>query len=112
MVQVEDDAYAICDASWAISKFNSDFQPFSPDNIQIGDPDRGEGDVSWATTRSCTRKGNLMCLLFVLILRTLDMRQSFMTMVSSMLFESLSKSQNKAGERLNLPITPSLRNCL
>lgn len=45
VVQVGDDAYAICDGSWAISKFNSDFQPFSPDNVQIGDPNREENEV-------------------------------------------------------------------
>lgn len=43
---VNDDAYAICDGSWAISKFDSDFQPFSPNNIQIGDPNREEYEES------------------------------------------------------------------
>ncbi|GAX10831.1 hypothetical protein FisN_31Hh038 [Fistulifera solaris] len=31
----DDSAYAVCDSSWSLSKFRTDLQPFSPDNVQI-----------------------------------------------------------------------------
>ncbi|GAX21750.1 hypothetical protein FisN_31Lh038 [Fistulifera solaris] len=35
-VVIHDDyAYAVCDSSWSLSKFRTDLQPFSPDNVQI-----------------------------------------------------------------------------
>ena len=39
-VQVDDMVYSVCDSSWAISKFSDNLQPFGPDNVQIGQPDR------------------------------------------------------------------------
>jgi len=43
---VDNDAYAICDNSWAISKFNTKLEPFLESNIQIGDPSRVSGEDS------------------------------------------------------------------
>lgn len=40
-------AYAVCDSSWAISKFNSKLEPFAEDNLQIGDPAREEDDSGY-----------------------------------------------------------------
>lgn len=40
VIVVDGEAYAVCDNSWAISKFGDDLRPFSPENIQIGDPNR------------------------------------------------------------------------
>jgi hypothetical protein len=39
--------YAICDNSWAISKFGADLTPFSENNIMIGDPNREEEDSGY-----------------------------------------------------------------
>jgi len=39
--------YAICDNSWAISKFSPSLTPFSSDNIMIGDPRREEEDSGY-----------------------------------------------------------------
>ena len=47
VVVVGDDAYAVCDSSWAISKFNRELQPFNDDNIQIGNPGREEEDSGY-----------------------------------------------------------------
>ena len=47
VVVVDDSAYAICDSSWAISKFNRELQPFNDANIQIGDPGREEEDSGY-----------------------------------------------------------------
>ena len=41
---VDDSVYAVCDSSYAISKFDDRLLPFSEKNIQIGSPDR-DGDV-------------------------------------------------------------------
>ena len=41
---VGNEVYSVCDSSFAIAKFDSSLQPFSPDNVQIGSPDR-DGDV-------------------------------------------------------------------
>ena len=38
-------AYAVCDSSWAISKFSDTLEPFGVNNVQIGDPFR-EDEVS------------------------------------------------------------------
>lgn len=38
--QVDESVYAVCDSSWAISKFSDNLQPFGPGNVQIGQPDR------------------------------------------------------------------------
>jgi hypothetical protein len=40
-------AYAVCDSSWAISKFDVNLQPFDETNIQIGDPNREEDDSAY-----------------------------------------------------------------
>lgn len=40
-------AYAVCDSSWAISKFDDKLEPFSPNNIQIGDPAREVEDSDY-----------------------------------------------------------------
>ena len=40
VILVDGEAYAVCDNSWAISKFGDDLRPFSPENAQIGDPNR------------------------------------------------------------------------
>jgi hypothetical protein len=40
VIQVGDYMYAICDNSWAISRFHKSLTPFDPANIQIGDPNR------------------------------------------------------------------------
>lgn len=46
-IQVDDSYYAICDNSWAISKFDASLTPFSPSNVQIGDPNREEEDSGY-----------------------------------------------------------------
>lgn len=38
--------YAICDNSWAISRFSSSLTPFSKDNVMIGDPSREKEEES------------------------------------------------------------------
>jgi hypothetical protein len=43
---VNDDAYAVCDSSWAISKFRKSLVPLSPANVQIGNPNREEEEES------------------------------------------------------------------
>lgn len=45
VVIVGNDAYAVCDSSWAISRFDVQLQPFAPGNVQIGDVKR-EADES------------------------------------------------------------------
>ena len=35
---VGDDVYAMCDNPWSISKFSRDLDPFSPGNVQVGNP--------------------------------------------------------------------------
>lgn len=45
--QVDDNAYAVCDSSWAISKFGRTLQPFSSANMQIGDPYREPEDSGY-----------------------------------------------------------------
>eukprot|EP00804_Cyclotella_cryptica_P023513 CCRYP_012153-RA/>CCRYP_012153-RA protein AED:0.22 eAED:0.22 QI:197/1/1/1/1/1/2/991/440 len=44
VTMVGDRVYAVCDSSYAISKFDDNLTPFSADNKQIGSPDR-DGDV-------------------------------------------------------------------
>ena len=46
IILVDGEAYAVCDNSWAISKFGDDLTPFSPGNKQIGDPNREDGEDS------------------------------------------------------------------
>jgi hypothetical protein len=41
------DAYAICDSSWAIYKFNTKLEPFHTGNVHIGDPDRETYDSGY-----------------------------------------------------------------
>ena len=41
---VDNTVYAVCDSSFAISKFDDSLLPFSSDNVQIGSPER-DGDV-------------------------------------------------------------------
>jgi hypothetical protein len=38
VVKKGDDFYAVCDNSWAVSKFKTSLQPFSSQNVQIGTP--------------------------------------------------------------------------
>jgi len=47
IVVVGDDAYAVCDSSWAISRFSRELQPFQDTNVQIGDPEREEEDSGY-----------------------------------------------------------------
>jgi len=47
IINVDDTYYAICDNSWAISKFSSSLTPFSEDNIMIGDPNRETEDSGY-----------------------------------------------------------------
>ena len=47
MRQVEDAFYAVCDNSWAISKFDASLTPFSSSNVQIGDPNREAEDSGY-----------------------------------------------------------------
>jgi hypothetical protein len=44
---VNDTVYSVCDSSWAISKFARHLDPFSKENVQIGDPNREEGDSGY-----------------------------------------------------------------
>lgn len=47
VILVDDNAYAVCDSSWAISKFDSQLQPFGDKNVQIGAPDRHPDDSGY-----------------------------------------------------------------
>lgn len=47
VIVIGDDAYAICDSSWAISKFGKELEPFHPGNLQIGSVNREEGDSGY-----------------------------------------------------------------
>jgi hypothetical protein len=47
IVLVDDNAYAVCDSSWAISKFGSQLQPFADTNVQIGSPGREKEDSGY-----------------------------------------------------------------
>jgi hypothetical protein len=38
IVKKDDNFYAVCDNSWAISKFTTKLTPFSKDNVQLGTP--------------------------------------------------------------------------
>lgn len=40
VILVDEDVYAVCDSSWAISKFSRQLKPFSSKNSQVGDPIR------------------------------------------------------------------------
>lgn len=44
---MNDYAYAVCDSSWAISKFPTSLVPLSPDNVQIGSPNREEEESNY-----------------------------------------------------------------
>ena len=46
VIKVGDELYAVCDSSWAISKFGSSLLPFAETNLQIGDPDREADEES------------------------------------------------------------------
>jgi hypothetical protein len=46
VIMVDDDVYAVCDSSWAISKFGSQLQPFANGNVQVGDPRRDPTEES------------------------------------------------------------------
>ena len=41
--------YAVCDNSWAISKFSYELAPFSQDNIMLGNPKREEEESGYET---------------------------------------------------------------
>jgi hypothetical protein len=47
VIVVDDYAYAVCDSSWAISKFGSQLQPFADTNVQIGLPNREAEDSGY-----------------------------------------------------------------
>ena len=47
VVVVGENAYAVCDSSWAISKFSRELQPFDEANVQIGNPGREEEDSGY-----------------------------------------------------------------
>eukprot|EP00544_Gedaniella_sp_CCMP2646_P004291 CAMPEP_0202492634 /NCGR_PEP_ID=MMETSP1361-20130828/9270_1 /ASSEMBLY_ACC=CAM_ASM_000849 /TAXON_ID=210615 /ORGANISM="Staurosira complex sp., Strain CCMP2646" /LENGTH=412 /DNA_ID=CAMNT_0049122861 /DNA_START=13 /DNA_END=1251 /DNA_ORIENTATION=+ len=47
VIVVDDFSYAVCDSSWAISKFGRSLTPFSPHNVQIGDPNREPEDSGY-----------------------------------------------------------------
>lgn len=47
LIKVEDAFYAVCDNSWAISKFDASLTPFSSSNVQIGDPNREAEDSGY-----------------------------------------------------------------
>ncbi|KAL3791629.1 hypothetical protein ACHAW5_000625 [Stephanodiscus triporus] len=44
---VNDTVYSVCDSSWAISKFGRHLDPFSTENVQIGDPNREEDESGY-----------------------------------------------------------------
>jgi len=46
VIIVDDYVYAVSDNSWAISKFHKVLQPFSEQNVQVGDPGRVPGEDS------------------------------------------------------------------
>lgn len=52
VIVVDNDVYSVCDSSWAISKFTRSLKPFSPENLQIGDPHR-EPEVRERLKKSC-----------------------------------------------------------
>lgn len=47
VIVVGDRAYAVCDSSWSISKFDVKLEPFSNSNVQVGDPKREEEDSGY-----------------------------------------------------------------
>jgi len=47
VVVVDEAAYAVCDSSWAISKFSTELQPFQDSNKQIGDVEREKEDSGY-----------------------------------------------------------------
>jgi len=47
IINLDGTYYAICDNSWAISKFESDLTPFSENNLMIGDPNREAEDSGY-----------------------------------------------------------------
>ena len=47
VINLDGTYYAICDNSWAISKFESDLTPFSENNLMIGDPNREAEDSGY-----------------------------------------------------------------
>jgi len=44
---VNDTVYSVCDSSWAVSKFARHLDPFSKEYVQIGNPNREEGDLGY-----------------------------------------------------------------
>lgn len=47
VIIVDDNAYAVCDSSWSISKFGTKLKPFSESNAQIGSPTRKDEDSGY-----------------------------------------------------------------
>jgi hypothetical protein len=47
VIVVDGSAYAVCDSSWAISKFDVHLTPFSSENIQVGRVDRENDDSGY-----------------------------------------------------------------
>ena len=47
VIVVDGSAYAVCDSSWAISKFDVHLTPFSTENMQIGSVDREKDDSGY-----------------------------------------------------------------
>jgi hypothetical protein len=47
VVVVGDNAYAVCDSSWSVSKFGSQLTPFAKSNVQIGEAHREKDDSGY-----------------------------------------------------------------
>jgi len=47
VIIVDGFSYAVCDNSWAISKFDTKLEPFLDTNIQLGDPSREKEDSGY-----------------------------------------------------------------
>lgn len=47
VVFVHNDFYTICDSSWSIDKIGESMTPFSPDNVQIGSPNREKDESGY-----------------------------------------------------------------
>mmetsp|Transcript_20277 Transcript_20277/g.23498 ORF Transcript_20277/g.23498 Transcript_20277/m.23498 type:complete len:417 (+) Transcript_20277:2-1252(+) len=47
LIKVDNQYYAVCDNSWAISKFDASLTPFDSKNIQIGNPNRESDDSGY-----------------------------------------------------------------
>jgi hypothetical protein len=92
VIVVDDYSYAVCDSSWAISKFGRSLTPFSPHNVQIGDPNR-EPEVSQHLCIHSTAVVVLVCSMsshYYCVVRILATRHSFTNKAFSMWYENPS----------------------